>query len=247
LACGGRNRHEPRRPIRLCLRDLAGLLCCPFCRELFTEQDAVTRCPDCGVDLLPLHAVPPSPESQLEQDILTDQTPLEYRTWPFWNMQRGKGWLLLCALLGLASYALPWFSQTQPETRVLTGFQLARHYVGWLWGGAIGWFILIPLVLTRRTIVAMRGVRMISVAFASMTALEVLVFVNATASRQNHVIVQFAWEWGIWISSFVSAIGACVAVTYGGQLPEKPAIEESSGARQASLAKSPRKRNRILH
>jgi hypothetical protein len=214
---------------------------------LFTEEDAVARCPDCGVDLMPLRDAPPSPESQLEQDMLTEQTPPEYRTRPFWNMRRGRGWLLLCALAGLASYALPWFSQTQPETRILTGYQLARHHVGWLWGGAIGWFILIPLGLTRRTIVAMRGVRMISVVFASMTALEVLVFVNATASRQDHVLVRFAWQWGIWISSFVSAVGACVAATYGGPLPDKPAIEERSGARQPRAAKARRKRKRVLH
>ena len=222
---------------------MAGLLCCPFCRELFTGDDDVELCPECGVDLVSFQSLAPSPEAQLELEALEAATPLAMRTRPFWDFGRGRGLLLICALLGLASYALPWFSQSSPETRVLTGFQLARHHVGWLWGGAIGWFILIPLLLTRRTIAAMRGVRMISAVFASMTALEVLVFVNMTASRQNHVLVQFAWEWGTWVSSFVSAVGTCAALTLGGSMPEVPAAREQpeAPARTGSVDK------RLLH
>ena len=233
--------------LRVCWAGVTGLLCCPFCRELFTAEDGVVRCPDCGVDLLPIEDVAPSPETQLEHDMLIEQTPPEWQALPFWNMSRGKGLLLLCALLGLASYAFPWFSQTMPELRVLTGFQLARHHVGWLWGGTIGWFILIPLVLTRRTIAAMRGVRMISVVFAAMTALEVLVFVNTTASRQSHVVVRFAWEWGIWASSFISALGACAAFFFGGTLPEKPSALGTTHVQQPAGTATRRTRSRVLH
>ena len=220
-----------------------GLLCCPFCRELYTKDDAVERCPDCGVDLVPFHEVAPSPETQLEQDYLVEQTPPEWRQLGLWDWRRGRGLLPLLALLGLASYALPWFSQSLPETRVLTGYQLARHHVGWLWGGAVGWFILIPLVITRRSIAAMRGVRMIAAIFASLTATEVLVFVNFTTSRQNQVIVQFAWEWGIWISCFVSALGACIAATLGGPLPE-PQKSDPELPQPAEVAPK-RKRSKI--
>ena len=202
------------------LAAVSGLLCCPFCRDLYTKDDAVERCPDCGVDLVPFYDVAPSPESQLEQDALLEQTPPEWRHLAFGDWRRGRGLVILLALLGLFSYSLPWFSQSLPETRVLTGYQLARHHVGWLWGGAVGWFILIPLVITRRSIAAMRGVRMISSVFASLTATEVLVFVNITSSHQNQIIVQFAWEWGIWISCFVSALGTCVAATLGGAIPQ---------------------------
>lgn len=222
---------------------MADLLCCPFCRELFTEDDAVERCPDCGVDLVPFQSLAASPESRLELEAAEAQTPVEHRVRPFWDLGRGKGLLLICALLGLASYALPWFSQSSPETRVLTGFQLARHHVGWLWGGAVGWFILLPLLLTRRTIVQMRGVRMISGVFASMTALEVLVFVNMTGSRQTQVVVQFAWEWGIWVSSFVSAVGTCAALALGGSLPDSP----PEPPERQGLAAAKRAGKRLLH
>ena len=170
--------------------------------------------------MVPFHEAAPSPETQLEHEYLLEQTPIEWRRLAFWDFRRGRGLLPVLAILGLLTYALPWFSQTLPETRILTGYQLARHHVGWLWGGAVGWFTLIPLVVTRRSIAAMRGVRMISAVFASLTATEVLVFVNITASRQNQVVVQFAWEWGIWISCFVSALGACIAANLGGSVPD---------------------------
>ncbi len=227
---------------------MSGLLCCPFCRELYTKDDGVERCPDCGVDLVPIHEVAPSPETRLEQEAVLEQTPPEWRTLSIWEWRRGRGLLLLLAILGLASYALPWFSQTMPETRVLTGYQLARHHVGWLWGGAVGWFILLPLVFTRRSIAAMRGVRMIAAIFASMTAAEILVFVNVTASRQSQVVVQFAWEWGIWVSCFVSALGTCAAVMFGGGIPAAAAPEQQAAtsvlARNQSGASA---RKRTLH
>lgn len=207
----------------------------------------MSRCPDCGVELLPFHAVQPSAEAQLERDALLEQVPREHRRLPFWSLRHKKGVLLACALLGLATYALPWFAQTSPETRVLTGYQLARHFVGWLWGGAIGWFILLPLVLTRRSIVELRGVRLISAVFASMTALEILVFVNMTASRQHHVLVQFAWEWGIWASCFVSAVGTCAAVMLGGPLPDPPTDENDPRGGLRGAKNKAKGQNPLLH
>lgn len=232
-------------------RRVSGLLCCPFCRELYTKDDEVERCPDCGVDLVPFYEVAPSPETRLEQEAMLDQTPPEWHTLSLWEWRRGRGLLLLLAILGLASYALPWFSQTMPETRVLTGYQLARHHVGWLWGGAVGWFILLPLVITRRSIAAMRGVRMIAAIFASMTATEILVFVNVTASRQSQVVVQFAWEWGIWVSCFISALGTCVAATFGGTIPQPRASETPVAApvieSSQNRTRQPKARKRTLH
>ena len=222
---------------------MSGLLCCPFCRDLYTKDDNLERCPDCGVELIPFYELAPSPETQLEQDALLEQIAPEWRTMSFWDWRRGRGLLVLLAIVGLASYTLPWFSQTMPETRVLTGYQLARHYVGWLWGGAVGWFILLPLVITRRSIAAMRGVRMIAAIFASLTATEILVFVNVTASRQSQVVVEFAWEWGIWVSCFISALGTCVAVLFCGPIPQ-PATPKATT--EPPLPK-PKERRRTLH
>ena len=204
--------------------------------------------PIVAFNLVPFNEVAPSPESQLEQDYLLEQTPLEWQRLRFWDFSRGRGLLPVLALLGLLSYALPWFSQSLPETRVLTGYQLARHHVGWLWGGAVGWFILIPLVVTRRSIGEMRGVRMIAAVFASLTALEVLVFVNITSSRQNQVVVQFAWEWGIWISCFVSALGTCIAATLGGHVPDAAKSAPESPTPIVVSEKKSRSKNRpTLH
>jgi hypothetical protein len=91
----------------------------------------------------------------------------------------------------------------------------------------------------------MRGVRMISVVFASMTALEVLVFVNMTGSHQTQVLVQFAWEWGIWVSSFISAMGTCFAITLGGPIPH--AAESVGDAAPQHAARATQNRNQYLH
>jgi hypothetical protein len=207
------------------LAAVAGLLCCPFCRDVYTRNEQVHRCPTCEVELVPFNQAPPSPEVRLEQDLLLEQTLPEWRKLPFWDMRRGRGFLLVLAAAGLFSYALPWFEQTMPEPRVLTGFQLARHHVGWLWGGAVGWFILIALALSRRCVADMRGVRIIATVLASLTAAEILVFVNVTAPRQDHVLVRFAWDWGLWVACFVSALGACAAARFGGPLPENAGRE----------------------
>ena len=222
---------------------MSGLLCCPFCRDLYTKDDNLERCPDCGVELIPFYELAPSPEAELEQDALLEQIAPEWRPISIWDWRRGRGLLVLLAIVGLASYTLPWFSQTMPETRILTGYQLARHYVGWLWGGAVGWFILLPLVITRRSIAAMRGVRMIAAIFASLTATEILVFVNVTASRQSQVVVEFAWEWGIWVSCFISALGTCAAVLFGGPIPQPTTPEPTT---QPPLPE-PKARRRTLH
>src|SRR5688572_31075404 len=60
-----------------------------------------------------------------------------------------------------------WVVLRIPEELTLSGFDLARGRAGWLWGGAVAWFILLPLVWTRRSIAKMRGVRIICCLFAA--------------------------------------------------------------------------------
>ena len=43
---------------------MAGLLACPFCRELFSTEDNKVRCPECDVKLEPLSRLPPSLDAQ---------------------------------------------------------------------------------------------------------------------------------------------------------------------------------------
>ncbi len=212
---------------------MAELLACPFCRELFTEEDELEVCPTCGVEIRPLRELPPSAELILEREAEIEQTPVELRQRSFWDVGRGRGLLVLCSVLGLLSFFLPWFSMTQPETATLAGYHLARYYAGWLWGGAVGWFVLVPLVLTRRSIMAMRGVRIVCTLFASVTLGEILVLLSLSPASQTVFHVEYRWEWGLWTSAVVSVLGTVVASRFGGSLPEpsRPTQPPASGPR----------------
>ena len=67
-----------------------------------------------------------------------------------------------------------------PRTIHFSGFLLARR-IGWVWGAGVGWLVLVPTVLSRRTIAQMRGAR-VAAAFLSATSLvscAILLFVPA--------------------------------------------------------------------
>lgn len=199
------------------------LLACPFCRELFdrTEGD---RCPDCDIPLQPLHRLPPSHEVVEEEAARWEQTPPEDLARPFTDPSRGRGALLAVALASLLVFGLaPWVSVTAPYTAVRSGYSLARGPLGFLWGGATAWLVSLALVLSRRTIRQMRGVRAILMLFSAMTASEVVVLLVMTPSRGRAVPVAYEWRWGLFAALALSALGVLVAARFGGALPPPPA------------------------
>jgi hypothetical protein len=93
-----------------------------------------------------------------------------------WLSGRGfRGLVSAGALAGLATFAMPWFALEHPNTVDLSGFDLARGNAPWLWGGAIGYFLILPLLFSRRSLNDLRRIRVITATFAIMTACEVLV------------------------------------------------------------------------
>jgi hypothetical protein len=138
---------------------------------------------------------------------------------------------------GLVSFFLPWVELTFPERELRSGFDLARGRAGWLWGGAVGWFLVVPLVVSRRTIAAMRGVRPITALFCALTLAEVLMLVLVPPSIPRALPITFEWAFGLYLSGTVSAAGALTAVFFGGSLPPLPS--EPQPAESSS--------NRTLH
>jgi hypothetical protein len=154
---------------------------------------------------------------------LPEDQPLPWSAWG-----RGRGLLLALAVLGLVSFFLPWVELTFPEHEFRSGFDLARGRAGWLWGGAVGWFVVVPLVLSRRTIAAMRGVRPVTAVFCVMTLAEVLMLVLVPPTAPRAVPMAFEWAFGLYISGAVSGAGALVALFFGGPLPPLPRELEPS-------------------
>jgi hypothetical protein len=206
------------------------LLACPFCRTLYAEGES-SACPECGLALVALTGLPPSQDALAEENLvprLPEDVPLPWLAW-----RHGRGLLLLCAAVGLLSFFLPWVELTFPEHEFRSGFDLARGRAGWLWGGAVGWLVLVPLVLSRRTITAMRGVRPITAVFCAMTLVEVIMLVLVPPTPPRAVPMTFDWAFGLWVSGAASAVGSLAALFFGGALPPlshaPESLESSSG------------------
>ena len=212
---------------------VARLMACPFCRELFPEGETQS-CPECGVSLQSMSKLPPSQEALAEEVEEGQITPPEHRELPWNYFGRGRGALLVLAVLGLVAFFSPWVTVTAPTDMTLSGFDLARGRAGWLWGGAVGWFTMIPLVWTRRTIAKMRGVRIVAVAFAALTLIEVGMMLSMPPQSSRLRPVELAWGFGIYASAIFSVIGVAVATRFGGRLDDLPAVpwHDDHGRRQ---------------
>ena len=210
---------------------MARLQACPFCRALYGPNDG-SRCPDCGVDLVPMDQLALSDEARALDEF---EVPPEDRPFPWNDFGRGRGPLLALSLLGLAAFFCPWVLLLRPEDMTLRGFDLARGRAGWLWGGATGFFVLLPLLWTRRTLSRLRGARVIATLFASMTCLEVLVLL-LFPPRRGLIPIELEWQWGLYASAAISAVATYFAVRLGGPWTAPPPSETT-----------PEHDDRILH
>jgi hypothetical protein len=198
------------------------LLACPFCRELFDRTEA-ERCPDCDIPLQPLHRLPPSYEAVEEEAARWEQTLPEDEPLGFAHLGRGRGALLGVAIASLLVFWLaPWVSVSSPYSEVRSGYSLARGPIGFLWGGATAWLVSIALVLSRRSIAQMRGVRAILMVFAAMTGSEVAMLLVMSPSRVQGLPIAYEWRWGLYAALALSAIGVALAARFGGALPAAP-------------------------
>jgi hypothetical protein len=176
--------------------------------------------------------LPPSHDALLAEALEGEVTPPEHRDLGSAYFGRGKGALLVLAVLGLFEFFIPWVELRAPEQMVVSGFDLARGRAGWLWGGAVGWFTMIPLVWTRRTIFKMRGVRIICVLFAVLTLAEVAMMMSLPPQSSKMRPVDLSWGWGIYLSGAVSILAAIVASRFGGRVDDISATDLGDSAGQ---------------
>jgi hypothetical protein len=214
---------------------MAALRACPFCRKLYTAGEA-TSCPECEVPLVSMSRLPPSLDA-LEDEAEQGQLTLpEHLPLPATYMGRGRGALLVLSGLGLFAFFLPWVELTAPEAVVYSAFDLARGRAGFLWGGATAWLVMIPLVITRRTIARMRGVRIVTVMFAAMTLTEALML-WLLPPRRGVTPLEIHFRYGLFLSAGISLVAMAVAARFGGSLDKLPKF--LLDARQESDAVAP--------
>ncbi|HVU00240.1 MAG TPA: hypothetical protein VHE30_00760 [Polyangiaceae bacterium] len=195
------------------------LIGCPFCRELFTEGEA-DHCPVCGVPLKPVDRLPASYEERVALAAELAAIAPEDRQVPFWYWRRGRGALVALAVLGLFAFFLPWVTLHKPDEITYTGLTLARVRGGWFFGAAAAWLVTIPLVVTRRTVYKMRGVRIITATFAAMSVVETAQLL-LLPPRGGHLLpVDYDWGIGLWASLGIGVLGVLVAARLGGSIED---------------------------
>jgi hypothetical protein len=202
------------------LCSVSRLLACPFCRTIYRRGETAGLCPECDVRLVPIQRLAPSPEALA--DALDDAGPQadESRVYPWTYPGRGRGLLIGLSVLGMLAFLLPWVRMTRPELVSISGYDLARGRAGWLWGGAVAWSVILPLVVSRRTITQMRGARVIVTLLAAVT-LGQIVMLLAFPPRAGPVVpLAFDWSWGMYASAALSALGVLVGLRFGGSLEE---------------------------
>ncbi len=174
--------------------------------------------------LVPMENLPQShdvaaDEHEAGEIVLPEQRPLP------WNyFGRNRGLLLVVAGLGLALFFAPWVELRMPEESVRSGFDLARGRAGWLWGGAAGWLVTLPLVWTRRSIQRLRGVRLVTALFAAMTLIEAGMLLSTPPQSSHRVPLEIVWRWGIYASLANAVLGIFTAARLGGDLQHLPRI-----------------------
>jgi hypothetical protein len=199
------------------------LLACPFCREMFEDGERGI-CPHCEVPLTAFEKLPPSHEAALEEDLI----PIEPQHEPLrkTDLARGKGATLGLALAGLALFFLPWVKVTLPDDASYTGFELARR-LGWAWGAACAWVVLVPTVLSRESIHQLRGARVVATFLSAIPAVTVSILL-ARSPHRTLVPVRFEWGWPMYATLLVSLAAMVVSIRLGGRIDDLTVTRGSS-------------------
>jgi hypothetical protein len=199
---------------------MSELIACPFCHELFVKGEA-KECPACGLGLTDLSKLALSQDAKAEDDFGIP-TPPHLLPLPWLDLRRGKGILVMGAVLGLVAFFSPWVHMTSPETRLLSGAELARRS-GWIWGSGVAWFVLLPMALTRRTIDKMRGAR-VAATFLSAVPVLTCTILWLMPPRARYVPLRFDWAWGLYATWILGVVAMVTSVRLGGKLslPEVP-------------------------
>jgi hypothetical protein len=183
---------------------------------MFDEGEA-KACPVCGMALTRFEKLPVSIDA-IHDDGGVPLAP-EHDPLPLRDLRRGKGLLVALAVVGAALFFLPWVRLTLPYIDAKSGFDLAHQRIGWLWASFVGWTVLIPTVLSRRTIAQLRGARVAAAFLSAIPAVAVGILL-AKPPRGGLVPVRFTWDWPIYAVLALSLVALAVATRLGGRIDD---------------------------
>ncbi len=196
------------------------LVACPFCREMF-EQSEATECPVCGMSLVAFEKLPPSIHS--EDGVPVDPA-RELLPWTY--LRRGRGIVPLLALVGIGLFLLPWVHVSIPDEYSYSGIEIARK-LGWAWGAGVGWLVLVPTVLSRRTITQLRGAR-VAAAFLAAVPFVTTMILWLRPPKGGIVPLHFAYDPAFWGTVVVSLAAFVLSIRLGGRVDDIKVARGSS-------------------
>lgn len=198
--------------------DPVGLLACPFCREMFEEGESAV-CPVCGVSLTAFEKLPPSHDAVAEA-IASLSIPPEQQAMPLTYLGRGKGALALLSFVGIGLFFLPWIHLTLPYIDARSGFDLAHKRLGWVWATGVAWAVLVPTILSRRSIVQMRGARVAAALLSAIPGACVAILMLRPPPKSALVPIAFTFGWPMWATLLISLIAFGFALRLGGRIDD---------------------------
>ncbi len=205
--------------------ELVSIQACPFCREAFSRENIV-KCPHCGLQLVGMDQL--IPDQSLLEDDFEDLVPAHMETLPIFYLGRGRALYLLLSVIGMVLFFSPWVYELSPENQTLTGYDLATR-LPWIWAFPTAYFVMIPLILSRRSIYKMRGSRVAVGFLSSMALLTVLLRYFLVPASSKFRPVHIEWAWGLFASGAVAMVSLAAAVWFGGNLVDLPTNQKRRG------------------
>lgn len=175
----------------------------------------MASCPECGIALKPLAKLPPSHDALVEDP--PEVVPPHQETLPWTFFGRGRGLLAALGLLGLAAFFGPWVAESAPEIHTYSGFDLGLR-LRWIWAAGVAYLVMVPLVLSRRSVQAMRGARVAVSFLAGIVIVTVLVRLVFVPSGTMLRPVRYEWGWGLYACGVIAALALFLALQFGGRL-----------------------------
>jgi hypothetical protein len=191
------------------------LFACPFCREMFDKREGKI-CEVCGVALVAFDRLPPSTEALSEGGV--PESP-ELQTLPATYMGRGRGAVAVLGALGLLAFLLPWVKETLPDIVDYSGLELGKR-LGWVWGAGVAWVVLVPTVISRRSIVTMRGARLVASLLGAVPGATALLLLLRPPHGGRMVPLRFTYGPGLFATLALSAAAVAAGILLGGRVDD---------------------------
>jgi hypothetical protein len=214
----------------------AELLACPFCRQLFPSGEVET-CPECGIALKPLAKLPPSHDALAEDP--PEVVPPHMVPLPWTYLGRGRGLLAALGLLGLLAFFAPWVQERAPDLIRYSGFDLGIR-LRWIWAAGIAFLVMVPLVLSRRSVHAMRGARFAVGFLAGVVLVTVIVRIAFVPTGSTLRPVRYEWGWGLYACGAIALLVIGAVTRFGGSLEQLPAPKDAPSSKPRSPGERPR-------